>query len=67
MFVSLPNKRISSWDEFKMPVVNLDLKRSYKELANLKFTNQMPQEYMINKMEERTILKITRFGVRLET
>ena len=65
-FYNMPSEKINGWDYFMMPVVNLDLKRSYKEMLYLKFSNTNRQDYLINKMDQRINLRITRFGVELE-
>lgn len=66
MFYSLPSKKINNWDEFSMPVVDLDLKRTYSELLKLKFADDPHKDYVINKMEEKIKMKITRFGVEVQ-
>jgi hypothetical protein len=39
MFYGLPSQPLARIDKFKMPVVNLNLKRSYKDLLKLRFAD----------------------------
>lgn len=39
LFYELPSKTLNSWDQFRMPVIDLDLTRSYKDLLDLRFAN----------------------------
>lgn len=41
LFYNLPSLKLASIDKFIMPVINLDMKRSYKELIGLKFADQL--------------------------
>lgn len=66
LFYNMPSQKINRWDYFTMPIVNLELKRSYKEMLDLRFLNTNRQDYVINKMDERINLRITRFGVELQ-
>lgn len=65
MFYNLPSQRINSWDKFRMPVVDLDLKRSYQEMLQLRFADDVHKNYVISRMEEKIKMKITRSGVEM--
>ncbi len=45
----------------------MDLTRSYKDLLDLWFADPLHDDYKIKKMDEKIRLKVTRFGVELET
>lgn len=63
MLYNLPSNRLAVIDQFKMPLVDLDMTRSYKDLLDLVFTNPGRECYKIQKMMERIKFRITRFGV----
>ncbi len=67
MFANFPSKKLSVIDKFRMPVIDLDYTRSYKEMLNLKFANDGFEDYIIQKMDERLKLKVTKFGVTIES
>lgn len=53
MLYRLPNNRLARVDQFKMPVVNLDMTRLYKDLLDLKFKNEGKELYQLKKMMEK--------------
>lgn len=51
MLYNLPSQRLATIDQFRMPVVNLEMNRSYKDLLGLKFSDDLHSNYIINKMD----------------
>ena len=66
MFYDLPSQKIKRYDEFSMPVVNMDLTRSYKDLLDLWFADPLHDDYKIKKMDEKSGIGLENVKRRLD-